>query len=101
MKITGNIPEIIEYVRAHPGCSMSAIIKDLGIKKVSVAPALTNLIKDGRLARSHSSNAFRYFCAKPKPKPAAKKRHNGDEVNPLTKMFNEHLASVRGGRAEV
>ncbi|WP_270735193.1 hypothetical protein [Leclercia adecarboxylata] len=106
MKMTGHNAEIIQYVTKHPGCYMSDIRRDTSIQKVAIASALTELTRVKTLRREGFEKRYRYFVVRPEDRPATApkripKQPNRDTANPLNNLFNQCLASVRGGRAEV
>lgn len=98
----GQIPAIIQYVTEHPGCYLTDIIRATKVPKCSATSALSNLTKDHTLRREGFEKRYRYYAVNPEDRPviAPKKRHLGNtSVNPLNNLFNQCLASVRGGRA--
>ena len=106
MRSTSQHAEIIQYVTNHPGCCMTDIRRDTSIQKSAVASALTNLTKSKVLQRSWFEKRYRYFIVHPEDRPviAPKKRpkhFHENTANPLNNLFNQCLASVRGGRAEI
>lgn len=106
MKANGHNAEIIQYVTKHPGCYMSDIRRDTKIQKGAIASALTELTRVKTFRREGFEKRYRYFVVRPEDRPAVApkripKQPNRDTANPLTNLFNQCLASVRGGRAEV
>ncbi|WP_312077149.1 hypothetical protein [Leclercia sp.] len=106
MKMTGHNAEIIQYVTKHPGCYMSDIRRDTSIQKGAIASALTELTRVKTLRREGFEKRYRYFIARQESLPIIgpkriPKQPNRDTANPLNNLFNQCLASVRGGRAEV
>nr|DAE54952.1 MAG TPA: winged helix-turn-helix domain protein [Caudoviricetes sp.] len=104
MKSTGHNAEIIQYVTKHPGCYMSDIRRDTAIQKGAIASALTELTRVKTLRREGFEKRYRYFVVRPEDRPATApkrvpKQPNRDTANPLNNLFNQCLASVRGGRA--
>ena len=106
MKHSSQYAEIIQYITKHPGCYMSYIRRDTSIQKGAIASALCELTRIKTLRREGFEKRYRYFVVRPEDRPViAPKRiprqPNRDTANPLTNLFNQCLASVRGGRAEV
>lgn len=106
MKHSSQYAEIIRYITKHPGCYMSDIRRDTTIQKGAIASALCELTRIKTLRREGFEKRYRYFVVRPEDRPdiAPKritKQPNRDTANPLTNPFNQCLASVRGGRAEV
>ncbi|QGU13989.1 hypothetical protein GNG27_04690 [Leclercia sp. 119287] len=104
MKANGHNAEIIQYVTKHPGCYMSDIRRDTAIKKGAIASALTELTRVKTLRREGFEKRYRYFVVRPEDRPVVApkripKQPNRDTANPLNNLFNQCLASVRGGRA--
>lgn len=104
MKANGHNAEIIQYVTKHPGCYMSDIRRDTSIQKGAIASALTELTRIKTLRREGFEKSYRYFVARPESLPIIgpkriPKQPNRDTANPLNNLFNQCLASVRGGRA--
>jgi len=99
MKHSSQYAEIIQYVTKHHGCYMSDIRRDTSIQKGAIASALA-------LRREGFEKRYRYFVVRPESLPIIgpkriPKQPNRDTANPLNNLFNQCLASVRGGRAEV
>ncbi|WP_391487128.1 hypothetical protein [Leclercia tamurae] len=106
MKANGHNAEIIQYVTKHPGCYMSDIRRDTSIQKGAIASALCELTRIKILRREGFEKRYRYFFVRPEDRPDIEpkkisKQPNRDTANPLNNLFNQCLASVRGGRAEV
>lgn len=106
MKTTGHNAEIIQYITKHPGCYMSDIRRDTTIQKGAIASALCELTRIKTLRREGFEKRYRYFFVRPEDRPDIEpklvpKQSNRDTANPLNNLFNQCLASVRGGRAEV
>ena len=104
MKANGHNAEIIQYVTKHPGCYMSDIRRDTKIQKGAIASALTELTRVKTLRREGFEKRYRYFIARQESLPIIgpkriPKQPNRDTPNPLNNLFNQCLASVRGGRA--
>nr|DAH60056.1 MAG TPA: winged helix-turn-helix domain protein [Caudoviricetes sp.] len=104
MRGTGHKAEIIQYVTDHPGCYMSDIRRDTSIQKGAIASALTELTRVKTLRREGFEKRYRYFVVRPEDRPVITpkripKQSNRDTPNPLNNLFNQCLASVRGGRA--
>ncbi|HDY6675900.1 TPA: hypothetical protein RPV38_002238 [Escherichia coli] len=106
MKHSSQYAEIIQYITKHPGCYMSDIRRDTTIQKGAIASALTELTRVKTLRREGFEKRYRYFIARQESLPIIgpkriPKQPNRDTPNPLNNLFNQCLASVRGGRAEV
>ena len=106
MKANGQIPAIIQYVTKHPGCYMSDIRRDTAIQKGAVASALTNLTRVNTLRREGFEKRYRYFVVSPEDRPVTAPKRQPKQLkqntaNPLNNLFNQCLASVRGGGGEV
>ena len=106
MKHSSQYAEIIQYVTKHPGCYMSDIRRDTTIQKGAIASALTEMTRVKTLRREGFEKRYRYFVARPEDRPDIEpkkisKQPSRDAANPLNNLFNQCLASVRGGRAEV
>jgi len=106
MKHSSQYAEIIQYITKHPGCYMSDIRRDTTIQKGAIASALTEMTRVKTLRREGFEKRYRYFFVRPEDRPDIEpkkisKQPNRDTVNPLNNLFNQCLASVRGGRAEV
>lgn len=104
MKHSSQYAEIIQYITKHPGCYMSDIRRDTKIQKGAIASALTELTRVKTLRREGFEKRYRYFIARPESLPIIgpkqiPKQPNRDTPNPLNNLFNQCLASVRGGRA--
>ncbi len=104
MKITNQNAVIIQYVTKHPGCYISDIRRDTSLQKGAISSALTELTKAKTLRREGFEKRYRYFVVRPEDRPAIEpkripKQPNRDTANPLNNLFNQCLASVRGGRA--
>ena len=102
-KSNGQIPAIIQFVTDHPGCYLSDILRSTRIPKCSATAALSNLTKAQTLRREGFNKRYRYYAIDPADRPveAPKKKldcYFRDEVNPLSNLFNQRLAEVRGGR---
>lgn len=99
----GQIPAIINFVTKHPGCYLSDIIRATKVPRCSATSALANLTKAQTLRREGFERRFRYYAIPPEDRPVVGKKkrpscYDHDEVNPLTKLFNQRLALVRSGR---
>lgn len=106
MKHSSQYAEIIQYIIKHPDCYMPDIRRDTSIQKGAIASALCELARIKTLRREGFEKRYRYFVVRPEDRPdIAPKRitrqPNRDAPNPLNNLFNQCLASVRGGRAEV
>lgn len=106
MKHSSQYAEIIRYVTRNPGCYMSDIRRDTSIQKGAIASALTEMTRVKILRREGFERRYRYFVVRPEDRPAAApkriaKQPNRDTANPLNNLFNQCLAAVMGGRAEV
>lgn len=106
MKHSSQYAEIIRYVTRNPGCYMSDIRRDTSIQKGAIASALCELTRVKTLRREGFEKRYRYFIARTESLPIIgpkriPKQPNRDTPNPLNNLFNQCLASVRGGRAEV
>ena len=106
MKHSSQYAEIIRYITKHPGCYMSDIRRDTSIQKGAIASALTNLTKAQMLRRSGFEKRYRYFVVSPEDRPVTAPKRQPKQLkqstpNPLNNLFNQCLATVRGGRAEV
>lgn len=104
MKSTGHNAEIIQYVTKHPGCYMSDIRRDTSIQKGAIASVLTNLTRVNTLRREGFEKRYRYFVVRPEDRPVIAPKRQPKQLkqstaNPLNNLFNQCLASVRGGRA--
>ncbi len=104
MKHSSQYAEIIQYIIKHPGCYMSDIRRDTAIQKGAIASALCELTRVKTLRREGFEKRYCYFVVRPEDRPAAApkriaKQPNRDTPNPLNNLFNQCLASVRGGRA--
>ncbi len=104
MKITNQNAVIIQYVTKHPGCYMSDIRRDTSLQKGAIASALTNLTKSHMLRRTGFEKRYRYFVVHPDDRPVTPPKRQPKQLkqstpNPLNNLFNQCLASVRGGRA--
>lgn len=104
MKHSSQYAEIIQYITKHPGCYMSDIRRDTAIQKGAIASALCELTRVKTLRREGFEKRYRYFVVRPEDRPAVApkripKQPNRDTPNPLNNLFNQCLASVRGGRA--
>ncbi|WP_052246243.1 hypothetical protein [Leclercia adecarboxylata] len=105
MKHSSQYAEIIQYITKHPGCYMSDIRRDTSIQKGAVASALTNLTKSHTLRRAGFEKRYRYYVVHPEDRPVTAPKRQPKQLkqntpNPLNNLFNQCLASVRGGRAE-
>ena len=103
MESNGQIPKIIKYITEHPGSFLVDITRATGVPTRSATPVLCNLTKAGVLRREGVERRYRYYAVNPEERPviAPKKRHSyasQSTVNPLTNLFNQRLAQVRGGR---
>lgn len=106
MKHSSQYAEIIQYITKHPGCYMSDIRRDTTIQKGAIASALCELTRVKTLRREGFEKRYRYFFVRPEDRPDIEpkkisKQPSRETANPLTNLFNQCLASVRGGRAEV
>lgn len=106
MKHSSQYAEIIQYITKHPGCYMSDIRRYTSIQKGAIASALCELTRIKTLRREGFEKRYRYFVVRPEDRPViapkrVPKQPNRDTPNPLNNLFNQCLASVRGGRAEV
>lgn len=106
MKHSSQYAEIIQYITKHPGCYMSDIRRDTSIQKGAIASALCELTRVKTLRREGFEKRYRYFVVRPEDRPfigpkRITKQPNRDTANPLNNLFNQCLASVRGGRASV
>lgn len=106
MKHSSQYAEIIQYITKHPGCYMSDIRRDTTIQKGAIASALCELTRVKTLRREGFEKRYRYFVARQESLPIIgpkriPKQPNRDTPNPLNNLFNQCLASVRGGRSEV
>ncbi len=104
MKITNQNAVIIQYVTKHPGCYMSDIRRDTKIHKGATSSALTNLTRAKILRREGFEKRYRYFVVHPEDRPVTPPKRQPKQLkqstpNPLNNLFNQCLASVRGGRA--
>lgn len=105
MKQLSQPDKALEYIAEHPGCYLTEIIWATKIPGKSLASLLNKLASDRTLRREGESGKYRYYLCNPGQKRVTAKsrpaNYNHNEANPLTTLFNERLASVRGGRAEV
>lgn len=106
MKHSSQYAEIIQYITKHPGCYMSDIRRDTSIQKGAIASALTNLTKAHTLRRAGFEKRYRYYVVSPEGRPVIAPKRQPKQLkqstpNPLNNLFNQCLASVRGGRAGV
>lgn len=106
MKANGQIPAIIQYVTDHPGCYLTDIIRATKVPKCSATAALSNLTKSHTLRRAGFEKRYRYYVVHPEDRPVTAPKRQPKQLkqntpNPLNNLFNQCLASVRGGRAEV
>lgn len=104
MKHLSQPDKALDYIAEHPGCSLTKIIWATKIPRKSLASLLNKLASDRTLRREGETGKYRYYLCNPGQKRVTAKsrpaNYNHNEVNPLTTLFNERLASVRGGRAE-
>lgn len=103
MKSKGYIQKVIEYVTNHPGCYLTHIEQEAKIPRGSTATILVNLTRAKVLRREGFERRYRYYAIEPEDIPVTtqKKRPSlvsQSTVNPLTNLFNQRLAEVRGGR---
>jgi len=106
MKHSSQYAEIIQYVTKHPGCYISDIRRDTKIQKGAIASALCELTRIKTLRREGFEKRYRYFVVRPEDRPVIAPKRQPKQLkqstaNPLNNLFNQCLASVRGGRAEV
>ncbi|UYM55280.1 hypothetical protein [Leclercia adecarboxylata] len=104
MKANSQYAEIINYITKNPGCYMSDIRRDTSIQKGAIASALCELTRIKTLRREGFEKRYRYFFVCPEARPDIEpkkisKQPSRDTANPLNNLFNQCLASVRGGRA--
>lgn len=99
----GQVEIITQYISDHPGCTMGEVIRGTGQNKSSVASTLCRLTTSKVFRRDGSDKFYRYYL-----EDANVRRHNSkaskpiagpNSANPLNNLFNQCLASVRGGRA--
>lgn len=99
----GQVEIITQYISDHPGCTMGDVIRGSGQNKSSVASTLCRLTASKAFRRDGSDKFYRYYL-----EDANVRRHNSkasksitvpNAANPLNSLFNQCLASVRGGRA--
>lgn len=101
MKSNGQIPAIIQYITEHPGSYMTDILRDTKIPKCSVTSALSKLTGAKALRREGYQKRYRYYVENPEAKTTCRPKKITpveDRVNPLSNLFNQRLAQVRGGR---
>lgn len=99
----GQVEIITQYISDHPGCTMGEVIRGTGQNKSSVASTLCRLTACKTFRRDGSDKFYRYYIG---DTAAVEKKTRGTmsargprDINPLDKLFNQCLASVRGGRA--
>jgi len=101
----GQVEIITQYISDHPGCTMGEVIRGTGQNKSSVASTLCRLTACKTFRRDGSDKFYRYYIggavAVEKKARASKPISGPNSANPLNNLFNQCLASVRGGRAEV
>lgn len=104
MKRNSQTQRIFEFVERNPNCQCSEVSKGTGICKANVASTLNKLYFDCRIRRTGEQGGYRYTAVGP-AEPAVKKPKQQPEekgpfgcANPLTNLFNQRLAEVRGGR---
>lgn len=99
----GQVEIITQYIAEHPGCTMGEIIRNTGQNKSSVASTLFRLTASKTFRRDGSGKFYRYYVEDTTPRrhSAPKPVDGPHAINPLTNLFNQCLASVRGGREEV
>lgn len=104
MKPKSQIQRIFEFVQRNPGCQCADVTKGTGICKATAASTLNKLYFDCRVRRTGEQGNYRYTSCGPaeppvrKPKKAEEKTGIFGCANPLTNLFNQCLAEVRGGR---
>ena len=103
MKSKGYIENVIQYVTKHPGCYLTHIEHEAKIPRGSTATILVSLTRAKVLRREGFERRYRYYVVDPENRPVAtpKKRPSlqaQSTVNPLSNLFNQRLAQVRGGR---
>lgn len=103
MKSKGYIENVIQYVTDHPGCYLTHIEHEAKIPRGSTATILVSLIRAKVLRREGFERRYRYYVVDPEDRPVMtpKKRPSlqaQSTVNPLSNLFNQRLAQVRGGR---
>ncbi len=100
----GQVEIITQYIADHPGCTMGEVIRGTGQNKSSVASTLCRLTACKTFRRDGSDKFYRYYigdaAAAEKKTGASKPIAVPNVANPLNNLFNQCLASVRGGRAE-
>lgn len=101
----GQVEIITQYISDHPGCTMGEVISGTGQNKSSVASTLCRLTSCKVFRRDGSDKFYRYYigdaAAAEKKSRATMSARGPRDANPLNNLFNQCLASVRGGRAEV
>ena len=101
MKSKGYIENVIQYVTKHPGCYLTHIEHEAKIPRGSTATILVNLTRAKVLRREGFERRYRYYVENPEAKTTSRTKRITpieDRVNPLTNLFNQRLAEVRGGR---
>lgn len=99
----GYTQKVIQYVTNHPGCYFTHVVLDAKIPKGIASTTLWILTRDGILRREGFEKRYRYYAVDPSDIPvnSSKKRSSLElqkKPNPLTNLFNQRLAEVRGGR---
>lgn len=98
----GQVDTITQYIAEHPGCTMGEIVRETGQNKSSVASTLHRLTACKVFRRERGDKFFRYYVEDASPRRhsarAIKQVDDPRAINPLTNLFNQRLAEVRGGR---
>lgn len=102
MNNKGQTDAIIQFIADHPGCYMSDVIREMNIAKGSVTSVLFKQSGAGVLRREGFEKRYRYYVVNPADRIAKQKsqpaRCDNSAINPLSNLFNQRLAEVRGGR---
>lgn len=94
---------MLAYIKANPGCYVADLLRGTGFSKFIISSELTKMAESRDIKRHGVKGRYQYTFIEPQDRPSKEQRNRniGDQINPLTKFFNDSLAAVRGGRAEV
>lgn len=104
MKPKSQTQRVFEFVQRNPGCKCSDITHGTGICKANAASALNKMYFERRVRRTGEPGNYRYTSCGPAEPPVRKPKKQDEQTgifgcaNPLTNLFNQRLAEVRGGR---
>ncbi len=104
MKPRTQTQRVLDFVQRNPGCQCADVYKGTGIIKENVTSVLNKLYFDHRVRRVGERGNYHYTVCGPAEPPVRKPKKQDEQTgifgcaNPLTNLFNQRLAEVRGGR---